>query len=447
MELAGLDYLELLSEVSSAVNSSLDADTALRRLARILVPRLADWCAVDLVEGESLRRVSVASAGAHALPAGSRSAQAAPLGLTGAQAASIGLTGAVGALPLEMEELLLRTLRTSSALLVSAATANAPAGAGPGDDRRRLHRLLAADSAIVAPLRVRGNALGALTLVRIHPEAPLTAEHLPLVEELAHRAALAVDNTRLYGLQHEMASRLQHSLLPRLPDVSPLSLAAGYLPARESSQVGGDWYDAFRLSDGTPALVIGDVAGHDITAATQMSEVRNMLRALAFDGREAPARVVSRLDRALGGLGESFLTTMVLARVEGPPTGPWRLRWTNAGHPAPLLVTSDGGTQFLEAGRGHLLGFDATLPRKDAVEELPPGSTLVFYTDGLIERRKEPLDRGMTRLRRKMGGLSGADPQAICDELLAAGDTAGEDDIAVLAVRLPDMTENFPELA
>ncbi|GAA3527140.1 hypothetical protein GCM10022419_002390 [Nonomuraea rosea] len=417
MELADLDYLGLLSEVSAAVNSSLDADTALRRLSRILVPRLADWCAVDLVEGESLRRVSVAAAGVHTL--------------------SAELPGAIGALPLEMEDLLLRMLRTSSALLISTATANAPAGAVPGDIRQRLHLLLAADSAIVAPLRVRGNALGMLTLVRVHPGAPLTAAYLPFVEDLAHRTALAVDNTRLYGLQHEMASRLQHSLLPRLPDLSPLSLASGYLPARESSQVGGDWYDAFRLSDGTPALVIGDVAGHDITAATQMSEVRNMLRGLAFDGREAPARVMARLDRALVGLGESFLTTMVLARVEGGEAGPWRLRWTNAGHPAPLLVTPDGGTRFLEAGRGPLLGLDPKLPRGDGAEPLPPCSTLVFYTDGLIERRKEPLDRGMTRLRRQMGGLAGADVQTICDELLAANDTANEDDIALLAVRLP----------
>ncbi|MFG6195154.1 PP2C family protein-serine/threonine phosphatase [Nonomuraea sp. JJY05] len=408
------DYLSMLSEASAAMTSSLDADTALRRLCRILVPRLADWCAVDLVEGETVRRVSVA--------------------MGGSEARFARMPGKIGPLWLEMEGLLLRILRTSGALLIPAAVKTEGELA---EARLRLHRLLAADSAIVAPLRVRGNALGALTLARLDPGEPLTDVDLPFVEDLAHRAALAVDNTRLYGLQHEMATRLQHSLLPRLPDICPLRLAAGYLPARESSQVGGDWYDAFRLSDGTPTLVIGDVEGHDITAATQMSEVRNMLRALAFDGREEPSQVMARLDRVRNGLDGSLLTTMVLARLEGPPTGPWQLRWANAGHPAPLLITRDGGTRFLDAGRAPLLGLDPSLSRTDAIETLSPRSTVLFYTDGLIERRTEPLDRGMTRLRRQAGTLAGADVQTICDELLATNDKANEDDIALLAVQVP----------
>ncbi|MFB4279859.1 MULTISPECIES: PP2C family protein-serine/threonine phosphatase [unclassified Nonomuraea] len=411
------DYLSVLSEASLAMTSSLDGDTALRRLSRILVPRLADWCAVDLVEGETVRRVSVA--------------------MSGPETRFAHLHSKTGPLPLELEDLLLPILRTSGALLLTAP-GTTPADVELGEARTRLRRVLAADSAIVAPLRVRGNALGALTLARFEPGSPLTDADVPIVEDLAHRAALAVDNTRLYGLQHEMATRLQHSLLPRLPDISPLRLAAGYLPARESSQVGGDWYDAFRLSDGTPALVIGDVEGHDITAATQMSEVRNMLRALAFDGREKPSQVVSHLDRVLGGVGGNLLTTMVLAHLEGPATGPWQLRWANAGHPAPLLITRDGGTRFLEEGRSALLGLDPTFSRADAVEALPPRSTVLFYTDGLIERRTEPLDRGMTRLRRQAGTLAGADVQTICDELITLADKANEDDIALLAVQLPD---------
>ncbi|MCK2212330.1 SpoIIE family protein phosphatase [Actinomadura sp. ATCC 31491] len=414
----GLDiheYLSVLSEVSSAMTSSLDADTALRRLCRILVPRMADWCAADLVEGDSIRRVSVAASGAGRRPAY--------------------LTDKVGPLPRETEELLRRLLRATDPLLIRA-TPTAPQQEAP--EQEAPLRLPAGGSAIVAPLRVRGNALGALTLARLGPGAPLTDADLPLVTDLAHRAALAVDNTRLYGMQHEMATRLQHAMLPRLPDLGPLRLAAAYLPARESSQVGGDWYDAFRLSDGTPALVIGDVEGHDIAAATQMGEVRNMLRALAFDGREEPSATVSRLDRALAGVGGRLLTTMVLARVEGPAAGRWRMRWTNAGHPGPLLITRDGGTGFLEEGRSALLGLDPALSRADAVTALPPGSTVLFYTDGLIERRTEPLERGMTRLRRRAGALAGADAQTYCDELIALAGAANEDDLALLALQLPE---------
>ncbi|MBT2230092.1 PP2C family protein-serine/threonine phosphatase [Nonomuraea sp. NEAU-A123] len=415
--LDALERLGLLSEVSKAMNSSLDADTALHRLARLLVPRLADWCAVDLVENDTVRRVSVAHRGSHAQAAG--------------------LPDVLGPLPLDVETPLLRALRSSGPLLINSASADSPDDGTLREARVLLHRLLGADSAFVAPIRVRGNVLGALTLVRVQPGAAFTLDDLPVVEDLAHRAGLALDNARLYGLQHEMAYRLQHSLLPQLPDVHPLRLAARYLPARQSSRVGGDWYDAFVLSGGAVTLVIGDVAGHDIAAAAQMSEVRNMLRALAFDRREPPSGIVTRLDRALTGLGGGFIATMVLARVEGPPGGPWRMRWTNAGHPAPLLITREGGTRFLEDGRATLLGVDAALPRQNAVEALPPHSTVVLYTDGLIERRTEPLERGMTRLRRRAAALAGAEVETFCDELLAANGTANEDDIALLAVRLP----------
>ncbi|WP_084959166.1 PP2C family protein-serine/threonine phosphatase [Thermoactinospora rubra] len=400
------------------MNSSLDVDTTLQRLARLLVPRLADWCAVDVVEGGveggHVRRVSVAR--------------------RGLEEHAGHLSEKLGPLPREVEAPLLRTLRGSGPMLIGRSAGGGQADGSVQEALVQLRRLLGADSAIVAPLRVRGQVLGALTLARFDPGEALTDDDLPIVEDLAHRAALAVDNARLYGLQHEMAYRLQQALLPRLPDLGPLEVAARYLPARESSRVGGDWYDVFRLPDRVPALVIGDVAGHDIDAAAQMGEVRNMLRALAFDRRESPARIVARLDLALAGLGGGFFTTMVLARVEGPPSGPWRLRWTNAGHPAPLLVGADGRTHFLEGGHAPLLGFDATLPRHDAVEALPPRSTVLLYTDGLIERRTEPIDRSMIRLRRQAAALALADIQTFCDELVAPNE---DDDVALLAVRVP----------
>jgi serine phosphatase RsbU (regulator of sigma subunit) len=305
--------------------------------------------------------------------------------------------------------------------------------------RRELEQFerLGADSAIVAPVCARGQVLGALTLVTNTPGRSLSENDLPLVEDLAHRAGLAVDNARLYSLQQQMAQRMQLSLLPRLPDIAPLRVAARYVPARESSEVGGDWYDCFRLADGVPALVIGDIAGHDLQAAVHMSQVRNMTRALAWDRQASPSEVVGRLDRALNAVGEGMVATMLLARVEGSASGRWRLCWTNAGHPPPLLITRTGETRFLEDGHGHLLGVDLAAPRLDACEALPPESTLLLYTDGLIERRTEPLDRGMTRLRQQTTALSSLDVETFCDRLLGAARADNEDDIAVIALRLP----------
>jgi sigma-B regulation protein RsbU (phosphoserine phosphatase) len=234
-----------------------------------------------------------------------------------------------------------------------------------------------------------------------------------------------------------MAQRMQLSLLPRLPDIATQRVAARYAPARESSEVGGDWYDCFRLADGTPTLVIGDIAGHDLKAAVQMSQVRNMTRALAWDRLGPPSEIVGRLDQALDGVGEGVVATMVLAHVEVSAPGRWRLRWTNAGHPPPLLITRAGEARFLQDGHDHLLGADVARARLDACEALPPESTVLFYTDGLIERRTESLDRGMTRLRQQTITLSGLDVDTFCDKLLAMARADHEDDIAVLALRLP----------
>jgi sigma-B regulation protein RsbU (phosphoserine phosphatase) len=375
--------LMFMSQVSTAIGSSLDADNALRRLVRLVVPALADWCAVDLLDGETARRVSVAGRGA------GHSAIDLPWSL-----------------PATSDARLARALLGAGPVLLTKFPARGQAKDAVHHRELVQFERLRADTAIVASVRARGQVLGALTLVTNTPGRSLTQEDLPLVEDLAHRVGLAVDNARLYLLQKQMAQRMQLSLLPRLPDIAPLRVAARYVPARESSAVGGDWYDCFRLADGAPALVIGDITGHDLQAAVQMSQVRNMTRALAWDRQGPPSEVVGRLDRALDGVGEGVVATMVLARVEGSTTGRWRLRWTNAGHPPPLLITRTGETRFLQDGHDRVLGAESATPRPDACQALPPESTVLFYTDGLIERRTESLDRGMTRLRQQTIALS-----------------------------------------
>jgi len=232
----------------------------------------------------------------------------------------------------------------------------------------------------------------------------------------------------------ELAERLQRSLLTDPPAVPGLAMAVRYLPAVEHAQVGGDWYDAFPLPSGATMLVIGDVAGHDVVAATTMAQARGVLRGIAQTVPESPAAVLTALDRALQGLGVRTLVTATVAVVCRGSGGTAELRWSNAGHPPPVLVGA-GGSTVLERDADLLLGVDATAPRRDHRVPLPAGGTLVLYTDGLVERRGVPLDAGTAWLADELAGLAGRPLEELCDGLLADV-TERLDDVAVLAVRM-----------
>jgi serine phosphatase RsbU (regulator of sigma subunit) len=268
---------------------------------------------------------------------------------------------------------------------------------------------------------------------------PFTPTDLPLIEDIARRAGLALDNARLYQRQRKIAETMQNHLLPQMPSVTDLEMTVRYLPAPHASQVGGDWYDAFSLSDGSTALAVGDVVGHDLEAAAGMAQVRNMLRAYAWSQQEPPSRIVERLDEAIQHITDVSMATVVLARIEPEEQGRWRLSWTNAGHPPPLLISRDGLTQYLTAGHGILLGTGARTSRPDAGLSLPPGSTLVLYTDGLIEDRGHTLDAGLNRLRQHAAALAHRPLGAFTDQLLRRVRPAGnDDDVALLALRTPN---------
>jgi serine phosphatase RsbU (regulator of sigma subunit) len=280
--------------------------------------------------------------------------------------------------------------------------------------------------------------LGALTLVRSGDTAPLTEDDLPLIEDLAHRVALAVDNAHLHSQVQRIAERLQRSLLPELPGTGAMELAARYQPAAEPAEVGGDWYDAFVLPEGAIALIIGDVAGHDLRAAVTMSQVRNMLRGIAADRKEPPGKILGRLDTAHDILYRGETLSCIYGLVEKlAPDEPWNFHYAVAGHPPPLLVTQEGDTRFLTGGRSMLLGVDPTRIRPEAVEPLPPGCTVLLYTDGLTERRGEDMDRGMARLRQHAAALAREPVEVFCDEILSGLVTTSADDVALIAVRIP----------
>ncbi|MGW7257738.1 PP2C family protein-serine/threonine phosphatase [Streptomyces sp. NPDC054834] len=179
--------------------------------------------------------------------------------------------------------------------------------------------------------------------------------------------------------------------------------------------------------------------GHDLTAAAGMAQLHGILRSLAWDRSGPTGAVVDRLDDAMHAITTVRMATLVLARVEGPETGPWTLRWTSAGHPPPLLLTPDGNARYLEAGQGLILGthLGAGGHRPSAAHTLPPGSTLLLYTDGLIEVRGSDLDSGLSRLRRHALALAHEPLDTLCDQLSVQVPPGSTDDIALLALRLP----------
>lgn len=232
------------------------------------------------------------------------------------------------------------------------------------------------------------------------------------------------------------AETLQRHLLGDPPALPGLQSAARYLPAGRHAQVGGDWYDGFGVPDGGTVLVIGDVAGHDGKAAATMAEVRGMLRALAQTGSGSPSAVLTGLDRVLGNRPLPTLVTVVVAAVDGAD-GTVTLRWSNAGHPAPVLVRREGGTELLARTPELLLGVDPAAPRLDHRLGLRPGDTVFFYTDGLVERRGSTLDQGTDWLIDELGRRGHQPLDELCDGLLAELGGGTDDDVAVLAFRVP----------
>ncbi|HZZ96227.1 MAG TPA: ATP-binding SpoIIE family protein phosphatase [Jatrophihabitantaceae bacterium] len=237
-----------------------------------------------------------------------------------------------------------------------------------------------------------------------------------------------------------VALALQEAMLTQLPDTEGLVLAARYLTAAEQDQVGGDWYDAIALPTGATALVIGDVIGHDIQAAATMGQLRNVLRAQLLERNDPPSDVVARLDRAIRDLHIDTIATLIVANVEPPSTAEQdsvaTLRWSNAGHPAPILIHADGTAIQLDDTTDLLLGFAPNSARRDHSCPIPPGATLLLYTDGLVETRTDSIDNGQLRLLETARRHHRRDPSDLLDAVLndMVGDRPG-DDVAVLAVR------------
>jgi PAS domain S-box-containing protein len=320
------------------------------------------------------------------------------------------------------------------------------AGLGFTPDMQLVYDGTGRDAWAVLPLRGADRLLGSL-VVSWAESRVFAPDERELLAAFAAQTAQALD--RIQSLQAErrladearrLTETLQRSLLTPPPQPDGIQIAVRYDAAAEMAAVGGDWYDGFFTAEGWLSLVIGDCVGHDRQAAAAMATMRNLVRATAYAIGEPPGAVLSALERALVGLEVDVLATCLLAQLkqdlDQAERGAHTLTWSNAGHLPPVVRFPDGTTQVMASEPDLLLGLSLTTERSDSSVELPEGSTVVLFTDGLVERRDEDLDVGVERLRSSVEQLGHLPLEELCDALLQRMATgAYEDDIALLALR------------
>lgn len=416
--------LDLLAEVTAELAAAgLATPDAVARLAELVVPVLADWCVVTLVEAGQVHDVG----SWHSDPEQRELVER----YVAERLVDRRDLGAI------QEVFVTR----QSVVLPSGVTAQVVPTLGSQIAKEALIRL-APESAVVVPMVARGQIVGILTLCRGADRAAMSPDEVNTALEVAARAGLALDNARLYGEQRGLAEVLQRSLLTTPPAPDHCEIAVRYVPAAEVASVGGDWFDAFLQADGATVLVIGDVMGHDTVAAAAMGQVRSLLRGIAWHTGAAPAEVLSGLDAAMEGLEVTTTATAVVARIEQSrderARDITRLRWSNAGHPPPMAMHPDGTVQALAGvAVDLLLGFDPATTRTESTVVLDRGSTVLLYTDGLVERRGQDLDEGLAMLARTLHDLRDLPLEDLCDGMLREMLPAViDDDVALVAVRL-----------
>ena len=283
------------------------------------------------------------------------------------------------------------------------------------------------------PLVVGPHLVGALAVVFPRPRRFDAADRAFLLT-VAAQVAAALERAALADIRRETADTLQRSLLPaQLPSTEGLTVSARYLPAVTGTSAGGDWYDVVPVDDGGVAVVVGDVVGHGAAAAAVMGRLSSALSGLVLAGH-GPARALELLERFAGQMQGARLATVACLLLD-PATG--RLTYSCAGHPPPLLVSVEGAVSYLAGGHGPALGVAGAGRRAEAEATVPPGATVLLYTDGLVERRDALLDDGLERLSAVATALRTAPLPALVDGVLTAlvGRDGADDDVAVLAAR------------
>ena len=420
----------LFERITEELVATLDPEEGAERLVRLAVPALADWGIVTLLDDDQQagrRRGLRHTAAAHHDPALQEAAEAY------ARTRLAALTD---------DSLFVRAMETGQAQhLRSGALTSALGMMRPGPVRDVLAQL-APEAVVVEPLRGREGPVGLLTLCSGAERGPFSDTDLTTIARVADRAGVMLDNARLYRQQRDLAEGLQRSLLTAPPEPNHSQVVVRYVPAAEAAQVGGDWYDAFLQPDGATMVVIGDVVGHDTQAAAAMSQVRTLLRGIAVATGEGPAHVLRKVDEVMETLQVGTTATAVVARLEQDDSerarGVTRLRWSNAGHPPPMVMTADGTVTALAGVTSDLLlGVLPDTSRRESEVALDRDAIVLLYTDGLVERRGQSLEDGLVKLQETLEDLGHRDVDELCDEVLARMlPRRREDDVALVAVRL-----------
>lgn len=410
-----------LADASAVLTSSLDQDKTMHRVAELAVPRLADWCSVDIAdESGQLKMVAVA----HADPTMLEWAKEFRRRYPPARHAKVGAPN---------------VLRTGESELFEAVDEAVMRDVATNQDHLEEIRRLAPRSAMVVPLTARGRTFGAITFVSSESGRRFDLEDLGLAEELGRRAGLAIDNARLYRERARVAATLQRSLLPPgLPPIPRMEAAARYHSAGEGVEVGGDFYDVFPMGGDSWLALIGDVCGRGLDAAALTGAVRQSLRAVVAGERE-PSGILRAVNQALiPQTTDLRFFTLACARLD-LGKDPIEATVSLGGHPPPMILRVDGSVETV-GSPGTLLGvFDAP-ELDDRSAHLARGDALVLYTDGLsdpFEAMDVPTASGLTALLRPLAGQDAAGIAEGLERLALESRTSpSRDDMAILVLRV-----------
>jgi serine phosphatase RsbU (regulator of sigma subunit) len=411
---------QFLADATKILNESLQLEDILESLTMLAVPRIADWCAIHLTQPDG----SVALAAvAHEDPAQVQLARDyaeryRPDPEQPGTAAHVALTGRTHVVREITDEMLARAARDVEHL--------------------EMVRKLGLRSSMTVPLSARGETLGALTMVSSRADHLFDEDDVMFAQEFASRAALAVANARLYQSKLEIARTLQDSLLPpMLPSIPGLSMAAEYRASAEGADVGGDFYDVFRVGGRSWVIVMGDVCGKDATAAAITALARYTIRAEAAHSKRPSSILTNLNDAIIRQSKDDRFCTAVLGVLTVKADGV-HVALASGGHPLPMILRASGRVESV--GRfGTLLGVFPTVDLHDAATRLEPGDTLLFFTDGCLEVRHDGDLFGQERLAAVLSRCAGVDPPELVSSIASGvADFAGgslSDDVAILAVK------------
>jgi PAS domain S-box-containing protein len=426
------ERLQILAEAGRILSGSLEIDEQVSELAELVVPDLGDWCWLVVTDDQG-RLHELASA--HRDPSRNAEVEAYVRSMVAVMT----------------EQAAARVVTTTGRPLVMPKVDwDHVERALPDPAAREALARLGIGSATVVPLLARGQVLGALGLFNREERGPLSPAEVDTAIEIGLRAGLALHHARLFSQQRDLADALQRSMLTDPPEPDHSHIVVRYRPAAAGAEIGGDWYDAFLQPSGATVVAIGDVVGHDTRAAAAMGQVRGLLRGIGYSSGGSPAEILAGLDRAMEGLALGTMATALVARLEQDEddllAGQVTLRWSSAGHPPIAVLSPDGKARLLDEPPPELLlGVDPDIERTEHLAVLEAGSTVLLYTDGLVERRDRDLDAGTAELCDVLQRCAGMPLDRLADavlEQLFLPDA--QDDVALLALRLHPQDQPRP---